>query len=497
MVIAANCCSRKLDSPTKAATAVRRRLKLRLSFRGFPVRPHATIGETMLLKDIDPGSFRAKVWLLVLDKMVITAIVLGALAIYQHLETKESRDYAEDREEIQLAFRRAENLKELLPVVLDEQRENQLRNHMLVALIDTQSLSSSSAVDLASQILYSDGGEQLAAENSFLANTMVQVMPKGLGTAIDKYRDADAESNNFRDKHRRIALFWRHVILEALRRAQVLGSEELNSPDFLVRNFRSLLKFYPTVKANEAYEWSHGEVKGLRLLGAFNILDRAIRDKYSDREQRGDTETRMPAHSKRYLASSSSDINEPVLATLIVEKLHKDFVALPEVSNRILEVIQQSQVREAVRRHSGLAGFDERVHETANWCYRALNYLAWSAKHPDLSGQIEERVLPLVERFYDDVKSGHPDALDQGANLIDRWFVQVLMNTTRSRSSSHVPDEGTLSALKELFSLGNSVLEQAGIKNLANDWSKRGWDIVIDEQGRWRDRQEYEDSRYE
>ena len=448
-----------------------------------------------MLLDIDPGSFRAKVWLLVLDKIVIGAIILVALAFYKNWEMEESRAYAEDREEIQLAFRRAENLKELLPVVLDGQRENQLRNHMLVALIDTQSLSSSSAVDLASQILYSDGGEQLAAENSFLANTMVQVMPKGLGTAIDKYRDADAESNNFRDKHWRIALFWRHVILEALRRAQVLGSEELNSPDFLVRNFRSLLKFYPTVKANEAYEWSHGEVKGLRLLGAFNILDRAIRDKYSDREQRGDTETRMPAHSKRYLASSSSDINEPVLATLIVEKLHMDFVALPEVSNRILEVIQQSQVREAVRQHPQDA--DRRVHETAYWCYRALNYLAWSAKHPDLSGQIEERVLPLVERFYDDVKSGHPDALDHGANLIDRWFVQVLMNTTRSRSSSHVPDEGTLSALKELFSLGNSVLEQAGINDLANDWSKRGWDIVIDEQGRWRDRQEYEDSRDE
>ena len=223
--------------------------------------------------DIDPGSFRAKVWLLVLDKIVIGAIIFGALAIYKDWETEESRAYAEGREELQLAFRRAENLKELVPVVLDGQRENQLRAHMLSALIDTQSISSSSAVDLASQILYSDGAEQLAAENSFLANTMVQVMPKGLGAAIDNHSDARAESVGY-DKHWRIALFWRHLILEALRRAQVLGSEELNSPDFLVQNFGSLFQFQPTADDNEAYEWSRSKVKGLRLLGTFAILDR-------------------------------------------------------------------------------------------------------------------------------------------------------------------------------------------------------------------------------
>ena len=453
----------------------------------------------MLLIDIDPDSFRAKVWLLVLDKIVIGAIIFGALAIYQHLETKESRDYAEDREEIQLAFKRAENLKELLPVVLDGQRENQLRAYMLGALMDTQSISSSSAVDLASQILYSDGGEPLAEVNSFLANTMVQVMSKGLGglgAAIDNHSAARDRSTGY-DKHWSIALFWQHVILKALGRAQVLGSEELNSPDFLVQNFGSLFRYQPPVVDNKVYEWSRSNVKGLRLLGTFAILDRASAQRAHRRDTDPDTRQPLllPAHAERYLAVSSSDINEPALATMIVEKLHRDYVALPEVSNRILGVIQQPQVRDAVRQHTQDA--DRRVRETANWSYRALYYLAWSAANPDLAGQIEERVLPLVERFYDHVKSGRFDALDHRANLIDRSFVQVLMNTTLSSSSSHVPDEGTVSVLTELFSLSNGVLEQARINGLANDWSKRGSDIVIDEQGLWREREEYEQSRYE
>ena len=448
--------------------------------------------------EIDSDSFRAKVWLLVLDKIVIGAIIFGAFAIYQYLEKKESRDYAEDREEIQLAFRRAENLKELVPVVLDGQREIQLKAHMLSALINTQSISSSSAVDLASQILYSDGGEQLAAENSFLADTMAQVMPKGLGAAIDNHSDARAESTGY-DKHWSIALFWQHLILEALRRAQVLGSEELNSPDYLVQNFGSLIHFQSTAGDNEAYEWSRSKVRGLRLLGTFAILDRASAQRARRRDTDPDTRQPLllPAHAERYLTFSSSDINEPALATLIVEKLHSDYVALPEASDRILEVIEQSPVRDAVRRHHPFAGFDRRVHETANWAYRALEYVAWSAAKPDLAGQIEDRVLPLVERFCDHVKSDLSDALDQRANLIDRSFVQVLMNTTLSGSSSHIPDEGTVSVLTELFSLSEGTLEQAGINDLADDWSKRGSNIVVDEQGRWREREEYEQLTYE
>lgn len=97
------------------------------------------------MKQVNPDSFSAKLWLLVLDKLVIGAIVFGVFAGYKQWETDESRKYNEP-------FTRAEYIKELVPIVLDNDNEPQVRAYTLGALVDTQSVSPESAVYFAAQL---------------------------------------------------------------------------------------------------------------------------------------------------------------------------------------------------------------------------------------------------------------------------------------------------------------------------------------------------------
>jgi predicted Co/Zn/Cd cation transporter (cation efflux family) len=67
---------------------------------------------------IEPETFREKLYLLVIDKVVIGALIAIAFIVYDQWKTQEVRRYTDTQEEVQLAFRRAEYVKQLIPIVL-------------------------------------------------------------------------------------------------------------------------------------------------------------------------------------------------------------------------------------------------------------------------------------------------------------------------------------------------------------------------------------------
>ena len=78
---------------------------------------------------IDSESFRGKLYLLALDKIVIGALIAVAFVVYDHWKTQELHNY---EDETQLAFRRAEYVKDLAPIVLDAKQDVLYREQCLV-----------------------------------------------------------------------------------------------------------------------------------------------------------------------------------------------------------------------------------------------------------------------------------------------------------------------------------------------------------------------------
>src|ERR1017187_4908164 len=100
--------------------------------------------------NIDSDSFRGKIYLLVFDKVVLGAVIALALFVYKRWETNDQRAY-EDR--TTLAFQRATYVKELVPMVIDTERDMSARSQALIALIETGSVSDKNAIGLAALLL--------------------------------------------------------------------------------------------------------------------------------------------------------------------------------------------------------------------------------------------------------------------------------------------------------------------------------------------------------
>src|SRR5258708_547017 len=105
---------------------------------------------------IDPETFRGKVYLLVIDKVVIGALIAIALLVYDQWKTREIQRYTTAQEEVQLSFRRAEYVKQLVPIVLDDTKHIRYRAQSLGALVETKSIEANSAVIFAKMLLDSD-----------------------------------------------------------------------------------------------------------------------------------------------------------------------------------------------------------------------------------------------------------------------------------------------------------------------------------------------------
>jgi hypothetical protein len=161
----------------------------------------------MIKKKSNPDSFSSKVWLMIIDKIVIGAVLAGALFLYNNIKTKETRKYNESREEIQYNFKRAEYVKNLVPIILDEKQQIIYRAHTLRSLLSTRAIDENTAISFAQILLNSDllsfnertiptinmeTNKMLSFKphsdtiEIFFLEIMMDAMPKGLPAAINE-----------------------------------------------------------------------------------------------------------------------------------------------------------------------------------------------------------------------------------------------------------------------------------------------------------------------
>jgi len=231
------------------------------------------------LFDVDPDSFRGKVFLLAIDKVVIGALLALAFAGYSWWTKTETRTYEARLRETDLGFRRAEYVKELVPLVVDSELDLSARAQALIALIETRSVGDKNALGLAERLLRSglvrsDYPENLMWHRDHpVLDALEGRMPAALESLLQHYMVSMApdEERPLPPRTRSdIEEFWSELFFRALDRHQDPQLTALNSDAFLINYLWVMDRLLdgPPLRNGKAKEWFVRDPKGLRILAA-------------------------------------------------------------------------------------------------------------------------------------------------------------------------------------------------------------------------------------
>lgn len=234
------------------------------------------------LLNIDPESFRGKLYLLVFDKVVLGALIGIAFFVYKQWEIKDQRAY-EDR--TTLAFQRAGYVKELVPMVVDSSRELAARSQALIALIETGSVGDKNALGLTEFLLRqglirSEYPELLRWNGDHpLIDALGTRMPSALEPVLNQYLVSAAPDDKRQiDARTRMDIeeFWSVLFVRTLDRQSDVQLALLNSDEFLSKYLwvmdRLLDRVDGYLRQKMSKVWSSRNVKGLRILAALRSV---------------------------------------------------------------------------------------------------------------------------------------------------------------------------------------------------------------------------------
>jgi hypothetical protein len=230
---------------------------------------------TRHLLNTDPESFRGKLYLLVFDKVVLGALIGIAFFVYKQWEIKDQRAY-EDR--TTLAFQRASYVKELVPMVVDSNRELPARSQALITLIETGSVGDKNALGLTEillrQGLIRSGYPELLVWNGDhpLLDALETRMPSALEPLLNHYLVSAAPDDKRQiDVRTRedIEEFWSVLFVRTLDRQSDAQLALLDSDEFLSNYLWVMDRLLASPLAQgSAKAWFARAPKGLRILAA-------------------------------------------------------------------------------------------------------------------------------------------------------------------------------------------------------------------------------------
>lgn len=106
-----------------------------------------------LTMHVNPESFEGKVYLLVIDKIIIGAIIAVAFVVYDRYRTNETQKLQASAAAIQLTFERARLAKEFLPFIMNRKEDVIARGYTLREAARTGSVDAEAAVEIGRQLL--------------------------------------------------------------------------------------------------------------------------------------------------------------------------------------------------------------------------------------------------------------------------------------------------------------------------------------------------------
>ena len=423
---------------------------------------------------IDPDTFRGKFYLLVIDKIVIGTLIAIALFVYDRWKTHEVRSYTEAQEEIQLGFKRAEYVKQLVPIVLDDTKPVRYRAQSLGALVETKSIDASSAVIFAKMLLDSnvlesnESGRPTPTAEAYFLTVMRKAMPWGLPALLDEYERArysrpTGHRGVERSSQDNLVLFWRKLFWQTIQLRYVdseLEGELLDSDLFLFKYLGTLRDIVLPLTRDEADKLTRRKVKGFRILGSIGLLNTS-----------GD-----PRAVKQLMAEIDPAKEDPralEVAAVIISLLPYDDAgyACIGLSDRILAIVLRRQDLASNRERLG----NERI-QVLN---AALPYLKRCTKFQTVVERLEPTVLPVVREFYERLKrapSGSRVASKYpvgGVEEVEKALIEFLVQASRVPNPS--PGSKIEGLLSEIFSLPEEKLAQQSsvLRDLAKEWKSK------------------------
>lgn len=123
---------------------------------------------------LNPESFKGKLYLLAIDKIVIGAIIAVAFVAYDRYRTIEVQGLADRAAQVQLAFERAKLAKEFLPFIANQKENVIARGYVLREAARTGSIDADAAVEIGRQLLL-DG-----ISDDHFRRVMIVAMPDGM-----------------------------------------------------------------------------------------------------------------------------------------------------------------------------------------------------------------------------------------------------------------------------------------------------------------------------
>ncbi len=429
----------------------------------------------------DPETLRGKLLLLVLDKLVIGAVLAFAFFGYDLWKTREVRSYNEVRQRTELGFKRAEYVKELVPVALDPTGDVLVRAQALTALVDTEAISPMSAVTFAGRLLLSDvlaarrytltyenpvNGEihrrtlSAEGEEEVLLNTLLKVMPSGLPAVLSEFahartqhRIATSRSTGERTDIEESRIlndavgFWIRLFRETTARFDDEELEFLAAEPFLSNNLALLDAIVPSLDRQDAQRWLRRQNEALKTLGALRLMQ--------EREP-----TDAAVEFLRESVNPSSGTPSVAFATQVIERLHSHAVVSSDLSAETLLVVLAGR---------GLSlGVIEERRDSDDHFFAASEYLVWSGRFPQIAEPLEEEVRSELTQFLSMIQSTPVEDLDYENHPVEWTLVRFLMDSNSASNLEPSPDAKRL--LRGLFSLEQDKLVRTGLDHYAREW---------------------------
>jgi hypothetical protein len=418
---------------------------------------------------IDPESFWGKATLLAFDKLVLGAVIAIAFASYQASQRAEQQAHDD-------AFKHAQYLHDLLPIIADPSKNTVERSELLGALISTDSIDSQTAISITHQILSqrpdSTGHQYPHSEENVLSEKLLARMPGALNTMLTQY------SSHFGERVYGEAAppdpasaFWGDLFVHTVDASTDKELGELSDPLFLSLHLfaMSSLTDARTVTSNDTdscqRRWFGRGVQGLRILGATCIIMNAGAGGVSVSHNK---DTPMSAAAEGYLVElidptqctpQSADLSFDVLELLRHQRLAIDSVFL-----RCANIVQSYE-------HPVGQGYD-----VLGLRYQAAEAYLKFYPHVGSLAVVGRAVEPPLRTLLSRVQKQPPTGLSKGEVAAIWSLVATLVAAIESHPVDTSPPAASARLLlRDVYSLPEETVAALGLGIQRPSWLDQGF----------------------
>lgn len=124
----------------------------------------------------NPESFKSKLTLMLIEKLIIGAIIAIAIFVYDRYKTVDNREYEQKRAETQLAFERSRLIKEFMPVIQNESLDLVSRAYILRSAILAKAIDPEAAFEIGQDFL------RKGLERNHFIRLVSSMLPHGISS---------------------------------------------------------------------------------------------------------------------------------------------------------------------------------------------------------------------------------------------------------------------------------------------------------------------------